>query len=53
MLDATQIRARCKNAVVTLQGAAANDADRDLAEFDAWAVFGVDGVVNEIRIRSG
>lgn len=53
MLDAAQIRPRCKNAVVTLQGAAANDADRELAEFDAWAVFGVDDVVNEIRIRSG
>lgn len=52
MLDATRVRARCKNAVVTLQGAAANEAQRDVAEFDAWALFGVDGVINEIQIRA-
>lgn len=48
LLDAGQIRATCKNSIVTLDGYARNDAERNLAEFDAWAVFGVDGVVNRI-----
>ena len=48
LLDSSQIRATCKNSVVTLRGFARNDTERDLAEFDAWAVFGVDDVVNEL-----
>ncbi|HEX6995452.1 MAG TPA: BON domain-containing protein [Gammaproteobacteria bacterium] len=48
LLDASQIRATCKDAVVTLRGYARNETERDLAEFDAWAVFGVDDVVNEL-----
>ena len=51
MLDATQIRPRCKNSIVTLEGWAVSDAQRDLVEFDAWALFGVDGVVNDIEVR--
>jgi osmotically-inducible protein OsmY len=50
LLDASQIRATCKNAVVTLHGYARNDAERELAEFDAWAVFGVDDVINELAV---
>ena len=48
LLDASQIRATCTDSVVTLRGYARSEAERDLAEFDAWAVFGVDDVVNEI-----
>jgi len=48
LLDASQIRATCKDSVVTLRGFTRSEAERDLAEFDAWAVFGVDDVVNEL-----
>ncbi len=48
LLDSSQMRATCKNSVVTLRGVARNETERDLAEFDAWAVFGVDDVVNEL-----
>jgi osmotically-inducible protein OsmY len=46
-----QIRVTSKNAVVTLQGLVPTASEREMAEFDAWYVFGVDRVVNEIRMR--
>ncbi|HEU4616493.1 MAG TPA: BON domain-containing protein [Gammaproteobacteria bacterium] len=49
-VDATQIRATCKNGVVTLEGLVRDEAHRDLVEFDAWALFGVDNVVNRIDV---
>jgi osmotically-inducible protein OsmY len=49
-LDATQMRASCTNAIVTLEGLVANEAYRKMAEFDAWAVFGVDKVLNRIEV---
>jgi osmotically-inducible protein OsmY len=51
LVDATQIRTSCTNAVVTLHGLVTSDAQRHIAEFDAWAVFGVDQVHNEIDVR--
>jgi osmotically-inducible protein OsmY len=36
---------------VTLEGLARSDAEREAAEFDAWALFGVDRVVNRIDVR--
>jgi len=48
LLDADQLHATCKNFVVTLDGYVRTESERNLAEFDAWAVFGVDGVVNRI-----
>jgi osmotically-inducible protein OsmY len=51
VVDATQISATCENSVVTLQGLVENESHRDLVEFDAWAIFGVDKVVNHIRVR--
>jgi osmotically-inducible protein OsmY len=50
-VDATQIRASCKNAVLTLEGLVQDQSHRDLVEFDAWALFGVDQVVNRIEVR--
>jgi len=50
LIDATQIRARCSNAVVTLQGLVESDAEKDLVEFDAWALFAVDKVINRIEV---
>lgn len=50
LVDATQVHASCRNGVVTLEGYVQNEAHRALVEFDAWALFGVDGVVNRIQI---
>jgi osmotically-inducible protein OsmY len=48
--DASQISATCKNAVITLEGLVGDEAERDLVELDAWALFGVDKVVNRIVV---
>lgn len=53
LVDASQVNARCKDAVVTLEGLVRNDRERELAEFDAWAVFGVDRVENRIIAQPG
>lgn len=49
-VDPSQIAARCHGAVITLEGLVRNDAQRDLVEFDAWALFGVDKVINRITV---
>lgn len=50
LLDATQIRASSVHSVVTLQGVVTSDAQKHMADFDAWAIFGVDKVVNRIEV---
>jgi len=50
-VDAAQIRVATANRVVTLAGLVPTDAERDMAEFDAWYVFGVDRVTNRIAVR--
>ncbi len=52
MVDPAQIRVLTRNAVVTLQGQVVSESEREAAEFDAWYVFGVDKVVNQIRVRA-
>ena len=42
----------CHDGVVTLSGAVATEAERARGEFDAWALFAVDDVVNHIEVRS-
>jgi osmotically-inducible protein OsmY len=37
--------------VVTLTGSVPRQAERKLAEDDAWYIFGVDQVVNQLEIR--
>jgi osmotically-inducible protein OsmY len=49
-LDAMQIRASCKNFRITLQGAVSGEEQKRLAESDAWALFAVDDVTNEIEV---
>lgn len=51
-VDAGQIRVGAKDSVVRLTGLVPTPSERDMAEFDAWYVFGVDRVINEIEIRS-
>jgi osmotically-inducible protein OsmY len=51
-IDAAQIRVTTRQAIVTLEGAVATPEQREMAELDAWFVFGVDRVVNLIAVRS-
>lgn len=50
-VNASQVRVTTKNAVVTLDGIVPKDAEREMAESDAWYVFGVDRVENRITVR--
>ena len=51
-VDPSQIRIAVKNGAVTLTGLVPSDSERDMAEFDAWYVFGVDRVENHIDVRA-
>jgi hypothetical protein len=49
LFDASQIRAGVRGRTVRLYRLAQSAAARDAAEWDAWYVFGVDDVINEIE----
>ena len=51
-VDAGQVRVSTKDSVVTLEGVVPKTAEREMAEFDAWYVFGVDKVENHIAVHS-
>jgi len=51
-VNAGQIRVGVRNRVVRLTGLVPSEAERDMAERDAWYVFGVDDVINEIAVES-
>jgi osmotically-inducible protein OsmY len=50
LVNASQIRVGVRNTWVRLTGAVAANAEREAAERDAWCVFGVDNVLNEIEV---
>lgn len=50
-VDASQIRVGVRHTTVRLTGLVPTDSERDMAENDAWYVFGVDKVINEIELR--
>jgi len=50
-VDASQLRVGVRGRTVTLAGVLPSEAQRDMAERDAWYVFGVDQVVNNIEVR--
>jgi osmotically-inducible protein OsmY len=50
-VEAAQIKVGVRHAVVRLTGLVRSEAERAAAEADAWAVFGVDEVINEIEVR--
>lgn len=50
-VNAGQVQVGTHQAVVTLRGAVPTESEREMAEFDAWYVFGVDRVVNELLVR--
>lgn len=49
-IDASQIRVGVRHRTVRLTGAISGQAQRTMAEKDAWYVFGVDDVINQIEI---
>ena len=51
-VNAAQIRVGVRKTTVRLTGLVPSETERDMAEFDAWYVFGVDKVVNEIEVGS-
>jgi osmotically-inducible protein OsmY len=51
-VNADQIRVGTKDSVVTLLGLVPKESEREMAEYDAWYVFGVDKVVNRIEVRA-
>lgn len=46
-----RIRVTATRSVVTLEGDVPSAPQREMAEFDAWYVFGVDKVINRLEIR--
>ena len=52
LFDASQIRVGVRGRTVRLTGWVPSAAARDAAEWDAWYVFGVDDVINEIETGS-
>jgi osmotically-inducible protein OsmY len=52
LVNPDQIRVTTRNAVVTLQGQVPTESECEAAEFDAWYVFGVDKVINQISVRA-
>jgi osmotically-inducible protein OsmY len=49
-VDAGQIIVGTVNSVVTLAGLLPTESEREMAEMDAWYLFGVDGVRNKIEV---
>ncbi len=50
-VNGDRIRVAVRQSVVTLEGDAPSASQKDMAEFDAWYVFGVDKVVNRLEVR--
>jgi osmotically-inducible protein OsmY len=50
-VNASQIRVSTQDRVVTLDGLVPKEAEKDMAERDAWYVFGVDRVVNRLVVH--
>jgi osmotically-inducible protein OsmY len=51
-VDAAQLTAQSRDAAVTLHGYVRTDRERQRAELDAWALYGVRDVVNRIELQS-
>ena len=50
-VNVERIRVTVEKAVVTLEGGAPSSPQKEMAEFDAWYVFGVDKVDNRLEVR--
>ncbi len=52
LVDATRIGISSKDWVVTLTGTVNSESERDAAEDDAWYIWGVNDVINNIEVRT-
>jgi len=52
LIQSDEIKANCRDYVVTIGGYVRSDEERRRAELDAWAIDGVDRVVNTIEVRT-
>lgn len=50
LVDTTQVAATCVDSAITLRGVVGSDRQKDLVELDAWYLFGVDNVINELEV---
>ncbi|MDP3089604.1 MAG: BON domain-containing protein [Nitrospira sp.] len=50
-VNGERIRVAARQSVVTLEGDAPSAPQKEMAEFDAWCVFGVDKVINRLEVR--
>lgn len=50
-INADQIRVSTRNFVVTLDGVVRSPGQKQMAEHDAWYVFGVDNVINRLQVH--
>lgn len=50
LVEADQITGQCRDWIVTLEGAVPTAEQRRRAELDAWAISGVDKVVNRLQV---
>ena len=51
LVNASQIRATCRDYAVTLEGIVKSEAQRRMAEADCWYVFRVDRVANQLLVE--
>jgi len=51
-VNADQIRVTSNNRTVTLEGLVSSEAESEMAEQDAWYIFGVDRVINKLDVRA-
>lgn len=51
LIKSDALRVSASHSVVTLEGSVPTDVQKEMAEFDAWYVFGVDRVVNGLDVR--
>ena len=49
-VDPSQIRASCRDRTVTLEGTVPTERQKSRAELDAWALLGVERVVNRLQV---
>jgi osmotically-inducible protein OsmY len=51
LVNANTIQVSTRNSIVTLEGIAPSDSQKEMAEMDAWYVFAVDKVINRLEVR--
>ncbi|HEY6403463.1 MAG TPA: BON domain-containing protein, partial [Blastocatellia bacterium] len=49
-VDDVEVLVTTRDRIVTLDGAVDSEGEKNMAEFDAWFVFGVDKVINNIQV---